>query len=380
MIYFSYRLNREVGEIYWESVLASLALSLVFIFEPIYLLSLGYSFVQIMWFYLLVYVGYVLLAGFGAKFASRFGYKHSIFVSNIFYVVYWLVLFSIKNYPVLFFVAPLLFALQKSWFWPAYHADVALFAPKKQRGREVGMLYSLMQVASIAGPVLGGLLSQAFGFFTLFVTAAVLMVVSVYPLFRSPEIKTRHNFQFRNLWRILRREPSAFFGYWGFAEDLMLMSLWPIYMFMIVPSVLNVGIITTIATLIGTVLMLYLGRLIDTATILKTTLIRFTSIGYGLSWIFRFLGRSTLGILGFDTLTKIGKNILQVPLMSLEYEKAGRHDPDRAIAYAVFFEFSLSVGKIITALGAIAILSSGGSIFGVFALAGVLTMLYGFMK
>ena len=127
---------------------------MVFIFEPIYLYTLGYSLVEIMWFYVQVYVWYALLVSFGAKFAGRYGYKHSIFVSNLFYIAYWLVFFSVKAHPVLFFAAPIFFALQKSWFWPAYNADVALSALKVQVGREVGMLFTLVQVGFVIGPFL----------------------------------------------------------------------------------------------------------------------------------------------------------------------------------------------------------------------------------
>lgn len=376
--YFSYHLNREVEEVYWHSALNSLALSMVFIFEPIYLYSLGYKLTQIMWFYVQVYVWYILLISFGAKFAGRFGYKHAIFVSNIFYVIYWLVLFSVKSHPALFFVAPLFFALQKSWFWPAYDADIALNSVKVQRGREVGVLFSLIQVAFIAGPFIGGFVSHSFGFLVLFILAAVVMLFSAYPLFRSPEIYSRHRFQLKNLWSVFRQHTSNFFGYFGYAEDLMVMSLWPIYMFIVIPSFFNVGLVSMIATLIGTVLMLYIGKVTDKSD--KRRLIRLSSLWYGLTWLFRFLGKGLGGVLAFDGLTKTGKDVMNVPMLSLTFERAGKGGPDYAIAYSVFYEFSLSVGKILTALAAIAILGAGLSIFWVFALVGGLTMFYGLLK
>ncbi len=378
--YFSYHLNREVEEVYWHAIVNSLALSLVFIFEPIYLYSLGYSVTQILWYYVQVYVWYTVLISFGAKFASRFGYKHAILVSNFFYVFYWIALFSIKAEPWLFFAAPLLFALQKSFFWPAYDAEVAVAttAAKVQEGREVGVLFSLNQLAFVVGPVVGGLVSHFLGFAALFITAAALMLVSVYPLFKSPEIHSTHQFRFQNLWSVFRNHTSNFFGYWGYAEDLMVQSLWPVYMFTIVASFLNVGLITTIATLIGTVLMLYVGKLADKGD--RRRLIRFSSIFYGITWIFRFLGKGTGGVLAFDALTKTGKDMSNVPLMALTFVRAGEKGPDYAIAYSVFYEFSLSIGKILTALAGIAILGSGLSVMFVFALAGILTMFYGLLK
>ena len=158
----------------------------------------------------------------------------------------------------------------------------------------------------------------------------------------------------------------------------MVQSLWPVYMFTIVASFLNVGLITTIATLIGTVLMLYVGKLADKGD--RRRLIRFSSIFYGITWIFRFLGKGTGGVLAFDALTKTGKDMSNVPLMALTFVRAGEKGPDYAIAYSVFYEFSLSIGKILTALAGIAILGSGLSVMFVFALAGILTMFYGLLK
>lgn len=376
--YFEQHLNREVTEIYWHTILNSLALSLVFIFEPIYLYSIGYNLIHILWFYVEVYVFYILFITLGAKFASAFGYKHSIFVSNIFYVIYWAALFLIKSHPALFWIAPLFFALQKSWFWPADNAEISLSSIQVQRGREIGVLQALIQLAFIVGPFLGGFVSQELGFLTLFIFAAGLMLFSVYPLFTSPEVYSRHEFKFKNLWAVFQNHKSNFFGYWGYAEDLMVQSLWPVYIFMIIPNFFEVGAITTIATVIGTVLMLYIGRLADKTN--KRRLIEFGAIAYGVTWFFRFLARGLAGVLTFDILTKTGKDITSVPMVSLTYEHAGSRGPDYAIAYSVFYEFSLSVGKLVTAFAALAILGSGGSIYWVFALTGGLTMFYKLLK
>ena len=379
MHYFSTRINREVKEVYWFAAIHALALSMVFIFEPIYLYTLGYSLIKIMVFYLMLYAWYLVLIGFGAKFASRFGYKHSIFLSTIFFVLFWFALYFTKIHPFLFYVAPFLFAMQKSWFWPAYDTDMSLFSAKTQRGREVGVLFSLVQIAFIAGPFLGGMISENFGFMTLFVCSSILMILSAYPLFSSPEIYSPHQFRFTNLWKMFRLYPSNFFGYWGYAEDLMLMSLWPIFMYTVVGDFQSMGFITTIATIIGTVIMLYVGKLIDRRGH-RHRLIEKSAIVYGVTWVLRFTAKVLPIVLLFDILTKTAKNIVDVPMYSVTFERASERDPDHAIAYSVFYEFSSSVGKVITALGAIGILAWTGNIFYVFAFAGVLTMFYGFLK
>ncbi|MEJ0021384.1 MAG: MFS transporter [Candidatus Doudnabacteria bacterium] len=376
--YFSHKVNREVKEVYWQTFIANLAISLVFIFEPIYLYKLGFSLISIMWFYVNVYGWYVVLIGWGAKIAGKIGYKHSIFISNIIYVAYWAALYSIRFHPKLFFLAPVFFALQKSFFWPAFDADVSLSDKKDQQGREIGLLFSIIQVTLIISPLIGGLISYFFGFFLLFALASVLMAVSSAPLFLSRDLYTRQNFRFRDLWKIFREYPSNFFGYWGYAEDLMLMSLWPVYIFIVVPQVASVGLISTTSMLLATGLMLYIGSRADIDK--KVQLIKNSSLIYSLTWFGRFLAVNTPAVLIFDTLTKAAKGLLNIPMIALTYEIAGSKGTDYATAYSVFYELSLAVGKIITALGAIAILYYTKNIFYVFAFVGVLTLFYGFLK
>jgi MFS family permease len=372
--YFSHALNREVVELYWNTGLFNFAINLTYIFEPIFLFNLGYTLPQIMYFYVIVYAAYSALIMPITKITSRIGYKHAILVSTIVYIFYWMLLYQVQFHSILFFITPILFGIQKSFYWPAYNADIALHNVKVQRGREVGVLFSVIELAAIIGPILGGFISYQFDFLILFTTAAVLMIASVAPLFLSPEIYTRHRFHFSNFWSIVKQYPYNFFGYWGYAEDLMLMSLWPIFLFTLVRGVFSIGAIVTFASIIAVVVMLYLGKLIDKKR--QLPVLPIAAIFYGLTWLFRsFIGGMT-SVISFDVLTRLGKGIVNVPLLALTFELAGKRGPDYAIAYAVFFEFSLAVGKVFTALLAIWILTVTHSMTDVFIVAGILTMFY----
>ena len=158
----------------------------------------------------------------------------------------------------------------------------------------------------------------------------------------------------------------------------MLMSLWPIYMYIVVGDFENLGLLSTIATIVGTVIMLYVGTLIDKQGG-RHTIIMESSVVYGITWILRFLAQGVALVLGFDILTKAAKNIINVPMNSLTYENAAV-DGENGMAYSVFFEFSLAVGKIITALASIVILTYTNDIFLVFAFVGILTLFYGLLR
>jgi len=378
--YFAHKVNREVNEVFWHTALYSLAQSFIFIFEPIYLFGLGFSLIDILIFYAAVYAWYMLFIGFGAKLASIVGFKHSILFSNIAFVIYWVAVFSIRQYEILFYVAPIFFAIQKSLLWPAYDADTALgtVKDKDQEGREVGVLASAAQMAFVAGPIIGGFVSNIFGFAVLFTLASVVMLVSAYPLFRSREIYPKREFSFRILLEVFRKYKQNFFGYWGYAEDMMMMTLWPVFMFIVIADVASVGIVSTTASLISIMIMLYVGKLTD--RIDKRRIVRVSALITGALWMARVWGRDLIGVLAFDTVTKGARSVLGVPMIAISYENEGGKGPAYALAYGVFLEFSLSVGKVITALGGIVILTLTGNIFLVFAFAGLLTLLYTLIK
>jgi MFS family permease len=375
--YFSQHVNQEIQELYLQTGIANLALSLVFIFQPIYLYTLGYSLISILWFFAMIYGWYLVFITFGAKFASRFGYKHAIFLSNIFYVIFWSTLYLIDQNSTMFFVAPIFFALQKAFFWPAFHADMALMADKKQEGREVGVLYTLAEVSFIIGPFFGGLISEDLGFLWLFVIASGLMLISAVPLFYTPDIHARHKFRFKQIVAIFKQYPMNFLGYLGFADELMVQSLWPVFIFIIVGGFIDAGIVSTVAALIAAMVMLYVGRASDQTN--KQTMVQHFTPIYALSWIFRFLVNSLGLVVFFDAITKIGYDAVQVAVEAESLESGGRN-PDHAIAYMVFYEGSMAFTKVLTSLLGILILSLTGNIFLIFILTGFMTMLYGFVR
>ncbi|MBX4204763.1 MAG: MFS transporter [Candidatus Doudnabacteria bacterium] len=372
--YFSYKPNREVKQIYWFTMLNGFGLSLAYIFEPIYLYHLGFNLVSLMWFYVQVYCWYCVLMMLGAKFAHRFGLKHSILLGNCFYLLYWIGLFLIGNHPWLFIATPILFAIQKSFLWPAFNTLTSLASNRSERGRQVGMIMVLVDLAYIVGPFLGGIISQSFGFYYLFLAAGTMMILSSIPLFFTSEVKFSGSFRVRQLLYFVTQNPRNFFGYFGYAEDLMLMSLWPVLMYIILGQLFGVGLITTFASLVACVLMLYIGRLADHTD--KSKLTGEVSFFYALTWFFRFTAINAVSVLIFDTMTKIGKGLINIPLVSLTFETARQRDKAFTLVYSTFVEFSLSMGKIVTALASIIILKLTHNIYLVFVFAGVLTLFY----
>src|SRR5438045_1983879 len=92
--YFATSIRRQIGELYVSTAIADLALAMVMLFEPIFLYSvLHLRIEQILIYVASLYAFYILLIPLGAKFSSKFGYEHGIYMSIPFQILFWLSLY-----------------------------------------------------------------------------------------------------------------------------------------------------------------------------------------------------------------------------------------------------------------------------------------------
>jgi MFS family permease len=152
-------------------------------------------------------------------------------------------LFGSEKYFSLIYFAPLVFAIEKSLFWPAFHASVARFARNGQRGREFSVLYAIVNIVFIVGPFIGGFLSENFGIRMAFAAASIIYFCSFIPLFTTKEVFVPKPYRFADTLALYRQFPKKFFGYLGFGEELLVLTVWPIFIFIAVKNYEDTGVI-----------------------------------------------------------------------------------------------------------------------------------------
>jgi len=373
--FFAKSVNAEVKELFASSAIANAALAIVTIFEPIFLYAvLGFTVVQVLLFMALVYALYVVLIPFGGYIASRLGYKHAIFFSIPFQILFWLSLFAAQSEPYFALAAPFLFAIQKTLFWPAYHADMTTAADKKQVGREFSVIYAVIQIAFVAGPFIGGWLSERFGVGSAFIVASALYACSFVPLMVTKEQSTGKPYKFRQTLDLMKLHPKQFIGYLGFGEELIALAVWPIFIFVTVKDFQSTGALVTVATLVSTILALYIGRASDRFN--KTVLIKVGSFFSSLTFLATRVASSAMSVFFLDAFFRTSKEVNFIPLSTVTYERAKDEGP---LPYVIFFEQTLAIGKLFAAVLAAAIFAMTGSFFAVFVLAAIFGLLYMFL-
>ena len=375
--FFPTSLPLEVKELIATIGILDFATSAGMLFEPIYLYTHGYSLAIIMVFYCLVYVAYFLLLPWGGHLAKRFGLKHCMMAGSVAMVVYYaLLLGSAMSFGYLL-LAVVAYAIQKILFWPAYHADFAHFGLSGERAREYSSLASVDILVYIVGPLLGGAIVSTFGFTAMFTIASFLILLSNIPLLASTDKYKHELVGYKECWRELTKPSNRIYvwSYLGYAEELVALTVWPIFIFITVGSALGLGALVAFSLLVTAIVLLYVGRAADfhhTKGVLRSGVVIYAS-----AWFLRLFASAWGAVAAVDTLSRVGKSIISVPVMSDLYERAGERS---LIKTAVLFEMSLSLGKLIMAGVLAVIFALAGPIWNVaFILSALATLLYGLL-
>ncbi|PWB38602.1 MAG: hypothetical protein C3F02_02720 [Parcubacteria group bacterium] len=381
--YLPYKMKRQVRELFISTTLVNLALAMVMIFEPIYLYKIGYNLQSIMLFYLITYIFYFLLMPIGAKFAKRYGYEMSIFVGTILFILFYLALFFIARYPILFYLSPIILAIQKTFYWPAYHADFARFSDDSEEGRELSSMTVATSLVYVIGPAIAGFIVVNWGYGALFTLASVIFLASNIPTLITREEFAPSLFSYGDTYRNLfnRKNRRSFLAYAGYGEELVVLVIWPIFISLIITNMFDLGLIVALATLVTTIITFYIGKLTDYKN--KRPVLYLGSAIYAISWYIRLFITTTVGVFFVDSLSRLGKNVVTIPMTAITYENAKDLQADKhhhLMSGVVFFEMSLVIGKLFAILviyGLLFLVSADIIAFKLtFILAGGMTLLY----
>jgi len=375
---FGGKFNREISELYVSMAIRRLAVSMIAIFEPVFIYKLFGSLRTVMLYYAVIYTFYLFLIPVGGKIISRYGFEHTILYSIPIIIIYNLLLFAMPQFPyLLFYSAAITMAFYKSLFWPAYHTNMAHYGNSKNRGGEIAGITAVSSMAGIIGPLLGGLVIAFLGFKVLFVIVAFLFFASAFPLFTTLE-----QFQPAHLsyWKTFKRmlKPYASYtrkdqiAYWGSAEELSVMILWPMYIFLMIGSISKMGGIATFALLLSSLVALYIGRISNKEDSRKK-IIKISVISNAILWFIKPFVNTLRGIFAADAGARNLYNFIWVPFSSIIYEKGQARG---FLKYTLFFEMNLCLAKAALAWMFVIILCFTQSWFILFGLTGIVGLLY----
>jgi len=326
--------NKEFNKLYSSVFIMTFGESLINIFVPIYLFGLWYPVYQIIFFYFLVSLYFVILAHFGAKIVSKVGEKHSILISSPFLVLFYLGLMYVNISLVLFFILPLFLSLRMILFNFGYHLNYINHSEKRRRWKELAILWILTLIATVVAPYLGSLIASI-NFMFVFVLSSVLIVLGTFPLLfsqdRFEKISFTANWLFKKIFS--KKNRGNFISFSGYAVESMIGRIvWPLFLILIVGTINKTWLLISASMFFSLFALHFVGKLTD--KINKTKLLKIWTVLYVWAWIGRVFASTVYQVFFVDSYKNISEKVLYLPWSAQSYDLAQRDN---------YFEFIVSM-------------------------------------
>jgi len=373
--YFHHTLKRELSELYITTVIRAFASSMLLIFTPLYFFNLGFSIVEILLFVAISYASFALSSiTLGAHTVVHFGHERSIALSVPLLLAYNFLLYSLSSTPAFFFLAAVVHGIYCGVYWVAYHSEFDHAQSRGNVGDEIGFSKILIGLAGVIAPAIAGFIITSSGFGAVLIISSIIMVLGLIPILKTPEIWKSGTVSSYAILRMFTdpRYSKDVVGYLASGEDIIASFIWPLFLFFIIPSYRDVGLLTTFATLFTFLLFLWVGKQSNYINHTRPLISRIGGI-ITFSWLARLLAITPFSALLTDTLYKISAHTLSIPLTAMIYRKEKTKE---IIEYTAFWMASLSLGKMITALLAALVVFYTHNLVYTFILAALLSLLY----
>lgn len=318
--------NKELNEIFISVFLMNLAESMISLFVPIYLYSLGYSVVHILLFFLIGNIGNVLFSLPVAKVVSRIGAKHSVLISVPFLVAYYFGLQVLPAHSWLFYILPIGITFRSLLYNFGFELNFIDHADKKRIGRELSTMAILSVIASVLSPLVAGLVISAFGYQTVFASGSIILAISCLPLLISRDSHPKVNFTARDLTEFFSSHGSKglILSFTGYAiESSIGRTIWPIFLIIILGVAQKVGYVAAASTFLAIAVLALAGRLSDYFNSRK--LLNFATALYFFGWLGCLFADTAFKIFFINSYKNISERFLQLPWSSCFYKLIERN-------------------------------------------------------
>ena len=334
---FGFLMNTELNELYVTMAMRSFAISMINLFVPIYLIQQGYTVFWVFIYFAVLALSHTALTPIAAKYASKHGFKHTIFFSIPFLIIYYLMLYTLDMWPLL--LIPVIHGISNSHFWMGYHVDFSKYSAKKSRGSQLGTAKIISSLFTVAGPVIGGFILVIAGFKVLFAIVALLLLLTFIPLFYSNDTHEPITFKLRNI--LKGKTFRDLIAYLAFGiEAGANFVIWPLFLFFFVISDFSgLGLIHSLSLFFSLVFTYLAGKMTNKNS---GFVIKAGSIMNALVWGLSMVIRTGVQSASADALYGISQVFMRLPFNARCYEKANAKD---RLNYITFREMTINFGR-----------------------------------
>ena len=336
-------MRKNLTSVYAMHSIVEFAGSLVGIFIPAYLISLGYPPADVFTYFLVYAISAFFFFLGGAILARRSGVRIAV-VASLPFTLGCISLLYLLHYTLFpLFLIGIAQGAGGGLYWFALNSFFAANVEEKV-GTSVGKLFGFPQIVGLLGPLIGGVVALRFGFPALLVLVGFVFVLSSIPLIWIPELNITVTFRLRtflNLFQKFKRYTLIEFVE-SIREELEGI-VWPLFVFIAFRNALSVGIIGTLAGIGSILFTLVVGRYTD--RINSKIFMRIGAVAMALLWFLRYLYPLVPLILYASTLVAgFLACLIMVPFTSFVYASAKQSNQTEFLIYR---EFPITIARVI---------------------------------
>lgn len=335
-------LGEEIQEVYLHSFLFKLAVNLIAIFLPLYVLELGFGPVTVFTFFFAYYATYVFFSWPSAFVASRIGYKHTSLLASPVILGFYLLLRTVDHSWLTLHLVGLLGGIGFNLYWAGMNPEMAESSHSEERDAETGLFFSMPTLGSMLSPFVGGLILAVYDFNLLLLTAAVLVGASFLPFLFSREHREG-----------MAVSPRLFYS-WSHVYDFLTYVgkgvnsigkkvLWPLYLAVVIKGSVSIGGAGSLLALGGAVTSIVLGKYVDDDN--RGRVIVVAAFLTAASFLLMSQATSSLHAFELSLWNGLSYTALSIPIYSRAMDNAERED---YVEYFAFRETGLAVGRLAT--------------------------------
>ncbi|MFB6190560.1 MAG: hypothetical protein ABEJ91_03225 [Candidatus Nanohaloarchaea archaeon] len=332
--------DNAIDQVYAYEMLQKFAVGLIGIFIPVYIAAEG-SPLSWVFIYLFGYTAVFALSSIGISYViARIGFKHSLVLSYVFYLPAFVLLRVATLSPELIMSVAGLVGIGKALHWIPLHAEFAVDSEHSTREKASSRILGLPRLSKAAAPFIGGVVMAAFGFHALVAVALFFFILSAVPLFASGDHRDPLDWDFLGM--LDRRHVK--YGSLFFLRGVTITTgvfLFPLYVFFIIGGSINVGGVSSMASVGSTAFALMVGRV--SSRVEASHMIKIGAVASAVMFAVRAFVQASMEAF----LVSFGAGLLfmvyYVPLFSRLADAAEDED---VLEFYAFREFCLGLGKV----------------------------------
>jgi len=233
-------------------------------------------------------------------------------------------MFSLERFNWSIWFVTIFLGIHTALFWFSYHTDFSKFSKRKSRGKQVGAAKIVVALASVLGPIAGGLILTFFGFKVLFILVSFLLIASTFPLFMSKEVHEPLEFSFKGFFK--KQKIKNVLAYMGNGiESRIGTIIWPLFVFIFIFSeeYVSLGALSSVALSFSVLSTFIISKFSD---LNLKNLIKGGGIFNSIVWFAKSFVVTPVQVFIADAFYGISATSMYISFDALNYNKANKRN------------------------------------------------------